>query len=110
MSRFQDQVSSLSQAIDQKSAKLYALLELFTASTGNRTRGWPTLSEDDLLMATANFTTKPSMLCMKRRGHQQVLGGCVEGRGVVIGGTCVSSSLAEVTPGYSAIPGVAIGT
>jgi len=32
------------------------------ASAGNRTRGWPTLSEDDLLMATANFTTKPPML------------------------------------------------
>ena len=32
------------------------------ASAGNRTRGWPTLSEGDLLMATANFTTKPPML------------------------------------------------
>jgi len=32
------------------------------ASAGNRTRGWPTLSEEDLLMATANFTTKPPML------------------------------------------------
>ena len=32
------------------------------ASAGNRTRGWPTLSEDDVLMATANFTTKPPML------------------------------------------------
>jgi hypothetical protein len=43
-------------------AKGYATEELFNASAGNRTRGWPTLSEEDLLMATANFTTKPPML------------------------------------------------
>jgi len=35
---------------------------VFNASAGNRTRGWPMLSEEDLLMATANFTTKPPML------------------------------------------------
>ena len=46
----------------QKSAKRYAPGELLNASAGNRTRGWPTLSEEDLLMATANFTTKPPML------------------------------------------------
>jgi hypothetical protein len=53
---------AVSQVMGLQDAKGYAPEELFNASAGNRTRGWPTLSEEDLLMATANFTTKPPML------------------------------------------------
>ena len=39
------------------------------ASAGNRTRGWPSRQTSKHLMATANFTTKPPMLCMKLQRH-----------------------------------------
>ena len=54
--------SDLSRPQGSKRQKDVLAGAVFNASAGNRTRGWPTLLEDDLLMATANFTTKPPML------------------------------------------------
>ena len=44
------------------------------ASAGNRTRGWPSRQTSKHLMATANFTTKPPMLCMTLRTRSIVYG------------------------------------